>query len=122
MDLRKYKPTKEQVEKLKYIQYQPYILTDNIRMGAAYSWVKKNTIYLLEKDAPTCQPQEWEIFSEQNDRMIKMYGDWMDAVKEAAGSLEGMTVVDTACCAGYFLLGFIADLEHRSAFFYQRIS
>lgn len=51
MDLRKYKPTDEQVARLKgLIGYQPFILSDNVQTGVGDKWANKTDLKVAEKD------------------------------------------------------------------------
>jgi hypothetical protein len=109
MDLRDCNLSPERVELgASVLNYQPFILSDDIQTGVAYSWLysaesgrlSKVNDFVWRRQAATLQ--EWERFSDANARLRNMYEDWLDAIAQA---YPGGTLLDPACNNGYFLVG-----------------
>src|SRR5580700_3911246 len=87
------------------LNYQPFILSDEIQTGVAYS--------LLHSDDPrvapqlvfrksTCAPERWDNAVVANGRLRAMYDDMLD---EMSLLFPGGTLLDVACNNGYFPVG-----------------
>jgi len=83
------------------LDYQPFIITDDVQTGAAYSWV-----YNVNLTAPTLlfdrrrlSAEEWSRIDDANARLRRMYDAF---VLEIAMRFHGGTVLDFACNNGYF--------------------
>ena len=106
MDLRPFSPNAAQRQRAaRELNYQPFILSDDLQTGAAYSWVKGTD--------PRVKPQlvfqrrqhnaeEWERITDANRRLAAMYDDMLDAV---AKRFPGGRLLDVACNNGYFPVG-----------------
>ncbi|MBI4266917.1 MAG: DUF1698 domain-containing protein [Chloroflexi bacterium] len=107
MDLRRYNLTEKQIlEARKYLNYQPFVISDNIQTGVAYGFLYgEGNPMVMEKGEVT--EDEWEKFTDANGRMRKMYDDWIDATAAAVGGLSGLSVADMGCNTGYFLYRFM---------------
>ncbi len=105
MDLKKYNPSAADVAALKnLIGYQPYILSDDLYVGVADIWLHGGERKWA--DRKTDDPAFFERFSSATLRMKRMYDDWVLFVKHHLKGLDGLSVADTACNAGYFLYRF----------------
>lgn len=106
MDLRRFNLTEKQVLMAKkLLDYQPFIISDNIQTGNGYAYLYgEGRPAVMEKDS--CSEEEWEKFTEANARMRKMYDDWVEATSAVVGDLSKLSVVDVACNNGYFLYRF----------------
>ena len=86
---------------MRVLNYQPFIITDDIQTGAAYSWAYGTQV----KERPPVvfrRPEwegEWEKVTESNGRLRRMYDDFMT---EIAGRYRGGSFLDVACNNGYF--------------------
>lgn len=102
MDLRIYKPTQEQIEKLKpFSGYQPFIFSDDCQAGIAHQWIYNSSLRVIERK--NVSPRIWKQFCELNQRMRNMYDSWIDSLCGHLGSISNMEVCDTASNQGYFL-------------------
>lgn len=110
MDLRPYLRTPRQVElACQVLSYQPYIITDNIQTGVAYSWLYdreggRRTYAQSEFvfDKATCLEDVWERASDANQRLRNMYKSWLDTL---VSLVPGGSVAEVGCNNGYFLVG-----------------
>src|SRR5438874_3848978 len=80
--------------------YQPFIITDDLQTGAAYSWVHGVDLF-----SPTLvfdrrkHASEWERIADANGRQRQMYDDF---VMEIARRYPGGSLLDFGCNNGYF--------------------
>jgi SAM-dependent methyltransferase len=102
MDLRACKLSANQVERAAAVlNYQPFIITDDLQTGAAYSW--------LHSPDPRVSPpfvfrrsqwnEEWDKVATANAALRRMYDDFVD---EIATRYPGGSLFDVACNNGYF--------------------
>lgn len=105
MDLRSSLTTPAAVDRgAAVLNYQPFILTDELQTGVAYSWVSG--------DDPRVAPPlvfrrhqftaEWPRITDANARLRAMYDCLLD---EVARRVPGGTLLDVACNNGYFPVG-----------------
>lgn len=89
----------------KVLDYQPFILSENVQTGAAYSWAYS--------DDPRTKPSlvfnrldnsehDWNRIVDSNARLRTMYDDILD---EVAFRFPGGSLFDVACNNGYFPAG-----------------
>lgn len=87
------------------LNYQPFVLSDDILTGAAYSWSyssdprTKPSLVFNRKDFSEL---EWNRVADTNHRLRTMYDDLLD---EIAVRFSGGTLLDVACNNGYFPVG-----------------
>jgi len=106
MDLRKFNPSAKQVEQCKkYLRYQPWIISDDCRTGAADHWINLSGIFIMERHH--VEAADWIRFAEVNERMRTMYISWINSICDLVGSLKDLTVIDTASNEGQFLYQFL---------------
>jgi hypothetical protein len=81
--------------------YQPFIFTDDIQTGAAYSWVYRVNVTRprLVFERRDFDAKEWDRISDANARLRRMYDDF---VSEIARHYPGGSLLDFACANGYF--------------------
>jgi SAM-dependent methyltransferase len=92
----------EQIERAcDVLDYQPFLLTDDIQTGAAYSWVHAvntrsgpPTLFRKNQDL-----NEWDKITDSNARLRRMYDDFVAAIAER---YSGGSFLDVACNNGYF--------------------
>ncbi len=89
------------------LNYQPFILSDDMQTGVAYSWAcgargKEFKISPRLVQRRQDSTEEWEIACAANGMLRVMYDDLLDAVSEV--SPKG-TLLDIACNNGYFPVG-----------------
>ncbi|MGP0059743.1 MAG: class I SAM-dependent methyltransferase [Beijerinckiaceae bacterium] len=87
------------------LNYQPFILSDDVQTGAAYSWVSARDPRVsppLVFDRADMTVAEWERTTDANRRLRKMYDDQLD---EVARRFPGGSLLDVACNNGYFPVG-----------------
>lgn len=102
MDLRKYKPTIEQIELIKpYCGYQPFILSDECQSGIAHNWIYHSNLRVVERGSVT--KATWKQFTRLNQKMREMYDSWIVSLCNLLGSIDNMSVCDTSANQGYFL-------------------
>lgn len=102
MDLRKYKLSRAQIdEAARVLDYQPFLISDDIQTGIAYSW-------LYSINSRTSPPlifrrqewnNEWGKIGAANERLREMYDDFVD---EIAKRYPRGSLLDIACNNGYF--------------------
>lgn len=108
MDSRPYNLTGKQVKQgTELLGYQPFILSDDVQVGVAYSWLYesdggRNNQNDFCKDRRTTPPDVWEKFVTSNQQLRNMYNDWIDAVCNEFPDKKSLSVVDVACNTGYF--------------------
>jgi SAM-dependent methyltransferase len=101
MDLRG-KLSPAQIERAcSVLDYQPFIITDDIQTGAAYSWmygvnVASPALVFERRDFPQ---EEWERITDANARLRRMYEGF---VEEIARRYPGGSLLDFGCNNGYF--------------------
>jgi hypothetical protein len=102
MDLRGCNLSAAQVERASQVlDYQPFIISDDIQTGAAYSWLYSN-------DPRVAPPlvfrredwsRQWDKITTANGLCRQMYDDFID---EIAFRYGGGSLFDIACNNGYF--------------------
>lgn len=110
MDLRKYNLTRNQIKQAQScLNYQPFIITDDINTGVAYSWLHHEDggrrVYGLEEFVFNRAKESSDIYDkayDANRRLALMYDTFLDNIAERfpCGSLA-----DMACNNGYFVVG-----------------
>lgn len=101
MDLRKYEPSEEQVAELRgLIGYQPFRLSEDVQTGVGDMWANRTDLKSLARNEASTE--DWDRFITANNRMSKMYNDWIDAICERVGDVSEMTAIDVASNAGFF--------------------
>lgn len=108
MDLRPYGLTPQQIDSAAAVlNYQPFIISDEVQTGVAYSWLyseeggrlaRTHDFVWKRNDTPA---GEWAKFADANQRLRAMYEDWLN---EIAQRYPGGTLLDPACNNGYFLV------------------
>jgi hypothetical protein len=103
MDLRRFGITREQaLQGAKLLDYQPFILADDIQTGVAYEWLHaadEAGRYVAFRDQVT--PQVWQRFTAANQYLRNMYDDWIESL--CAQVPGAQTALDVAGNSGYFL-------------------
>jgi hypothetical protein len=109
MDLRKYGINESQQQRaIGCLNYQPFIISDDVQTGVAYSWLHSEEGGRLSNasdfvlDRRDVAEDRWQKFADANSRLRCMYDDWVD---EIAKTYPGGTLVDPACNNGYFPVG-----------------
>jgi len=112
MDLRRNIQSQKQIDQAaKVLSYQPFIISDDMQTGVAYSW--------LHSDDPRVSPpllftkgdgHDWDKVTDANRRLAAVYDDLLDAVAER---FPGGSLIDIACNNGYFPVG--AELRGMKA-------
>ena len=110
MDLRPYLKTPKLVAMASQVlSYQPFILTDDIQTGVAYSWLHHEDggrrCYAQSEfvfDRNFCSQEVWGRANDANQRLRNMYETWLDTL---ASLLPGASVAEVGCNTGYFLVG-----------------
>jgi SAM-dependent methyltransferase len=105
MDLRRYSPSRLQVmAAMRTLNYQPFIISNDVQTGVAYSWLHSGDPrddgadrFVFER--PQVQPNVWEKAVDANARLRAMYDDF---VAEIARRYPGGSLLDVACNNGYF--------------------
>jgi hypothetical protein len=96
------------------LNYQPFILSDDVQTGAAYSWMRGGDPRLappLVFNRAEMQPDDWRLAVETNERLRAMYDDMLD---EIAHRYPSGSLLDVACNNGYFPVG--AELRGMRGF------
>jgi SAM-dependent methyltransferase len=113
MDLRSRLDTSGVESAAAVLNYQPFILADDVQTGAAYSWccgadprVKPPLLFRR-----TDYAEQWDYISDINGRLRAMYDDLLD---EVACRYPGGSLLDPACNNGYFPVG--AELRGMRGF------
>ncbi len=104
MDLRKCNLSDAQrLTAIKVLNYQPFIISDDVQTGAAYSWMHCDDPRV---DHPLVfnrgNGYDWEKVTDTNRRLAAIYDDLLDAV---AAQFPGGSLIDIACNNGYFPVG-----------------
>lgn len=108
MDLRKHGLSPAQVAQgAGCLNYQPFVLSDDVCTGVAYSWIATNDGGRSQNapnfvlDRRNCDGRLWEQFWDANRRLAAMYDDFVEAITQ---HVPGGTMLDVACNNGYFLV------------------
>jgi SAM-dependent methyltransferase len=100
MDLRRYNLSVDQIERaIKVLNYQPFIISNDIQTGIAYSWVCSGN--------PLATPQlifrksdcAWDDAAAENQRLRVLYDGFIEQIAER---FPGGSLFDVACNNGYF--------------------
>ncbi len=127
MDLRDaLKTDAERKEAARLLDYQPFIISDDIQTGAAYSWMnggdpRVRPQLLFHRHEET--EESWTKISDANGRLATMYDDFVAAIAER---YPGGSLLDLACNNGYLpvradtlgmrpSLGIDGEAKHGSA-------
>jgi SAM-dependent methyltransferase len=100
MDLRPFKLSPAQLDEgIRLLNYQPFLLSDDIQTGVAYSWLyvtdpRHKPPLLFRRGDP-----EWQRAAEANDALRKLYDGF---VEQIAGRFPGASLFDIGCNNGYF--------------------
>jgi len=85
------------------LDYQPFILSDDLQTGAAYSWMYNTAVARSQTpmlfDRRQWTHEEWDCITDSNARCRRMY-DML--ISEIARRYPGGTLLDLACNNGYF--------------------
>jgi SAM-dependent methyltransferase len=110
MDLRKFSLTKQDIDLAqKVLNYQPFIISDDIFSGVAYSWlydedggkrVYSRNEFVFNRNE--CSPELFEKAGTANHQLRLTYDSILDAVAER---FQGCSFSDMACNNGYFVIG-----------------
>jgi len=101
MDLRPYLAGHQIARGAAVLNYQPFILSDELQTGVAYSWLRPGD----PRDNPPLVfrqrdwENEWEKISAANGALRQMYDDF---IAEIAKRYRGGSFLDIACNNGYF--------------------
>lgn len=102
MDLRHCNLSPEQVERASQVlDYQPFIISDEIQTGVAYSWLYSSD----PRVAPTFvfrreeSNDHWDKITAANGQLRQMYDDFVD---EIVARYPNGSLFDVACNNGYF--------------------
>jgi SAM-dependent methyltransferase len=110
MDLRRYNLSPALAEEAgRVLSYQPFIVSDDVQTGVAYSWLYDvdggRRIYRQSEfvfDRRSCPKEVWQRAEDANSRLRRMYDDWLDVI---AARLPGASVAEVGCNTGYLLAG-----------------
>ena len=87
MDLRKFHLSPAQIQQgMVCLNYQPFVLSDDVCTGVAYSWIATSDGGRSDREASfvldrrTCDTGLWERFGDANRRLASMYDDFVDAI------------------------------------------
>ncbi|MCL2202472.1 MAG: class I SAM-dependent methyltransferase [Defluviitaleaceae bacterium] len=105
MDLREKINSHDAGEAVAVLNYQPFIISDDIQTGCAYSF--------CSGDDPRVAPplvfhkndwtdEKWDFISKCNGQLRAMYDDILD---EIASRFPGASLLDIGCNNGYFPVG-----------------
>jgi hypothetical protein len=104
MDLRRHLSSNQVARAAAVLNYQPFILSDDVQTGAAWSWVSgvdprvKPPLVFNRRNFEA----QWDAITDANGRMRAMYDDLLD---ELATRFPGASLLDIACSNGYFPVG-----------------
>lgn len=96
------------------LDYQPFILSDDVQTGAAYSFIRGgdprvNPPLVIKREE--LSDREWSRACDANARLRAMYDDLLD---EVASRFPKCSLFDVACNNGYFPVG--AELRGMRGF------
>lgn len=105
MDLRPYSPSRLQtIAAIGALNYQPFIISDNVQTGVAYSWLhsadpRDDRFWKFVFQRDRLPSDIWEKAAAANARLRAMYDDF---IAEIARRYPGGSLLDVACNNGYF--------------------
>lgn len=105
VDLRRYSPSTLQIKAAAVaLNYQPFIISDEIQTGVAYSWLhsadpRNDRFYKFVFRRNRLPRDVWHKAADANARLRAMYDDF---VTEIAQRYPGGSLLDVACNNGYF--------------------
>ena len=103
MDLRRYDLTPRQIERaVKVLDYQPFIISDDIQTGVAWSWLHAADPRQYPKLIFRRGEPEWEDAARANESLRRLYDGFLD---EIANRFPGGSLLDVGCNNGYFPVG-----------------
>lgn len=105
MDLRSVLTPSDAARAAAVLDYQPFLLADDVQTGAAYSWYRPGTDERVTPPLVFRRDEwssEWDRISDINGRQRAMYDDLLD---ELARRFPGGSLFDPGCNNGYFPVG-----------------
>jgi SAM-dependent methyltransferase len=100
MDLRQYNLTPGQVnEAARVLDYQPFIISDDLQTGAAYSWLYSDDPRNAPKLIFRFGDSEWQQAEMANEALRKLYDGFLEQI---AGKFPHASLFDVGCSNGYF--------------------
>ena len=105
MDLRPYSPSSLLINAaVATLNYQPFIITDDIQTGVAYSWLhsadpRDDRFHKFVFRRGRIAPEIWDRAADANGRLRAMYDDF---VGEIARRFPGGSLLDVGCNNGYY--------------------
>jgi hypothetical protein len=100
MDLRGRLSREQLIQSQQLLNYQPFILADDIQTGAAYSWTTgDNSGRGFVRRKSECTPEEWAAFTGYAQRQRVLYDGWL---QEIATRYPGGSLLDFATMNSYF--------------------
>lgn len=100
MDLRPYHLSAPQIETGSLVlNYQPFIISDDIQTGVAYSWLYSDDQRISPPLVFRRGQKEWDKAIEANARLRTIYDGFIKAI---ADRYPDRTLLDVACNNGYF--------------------
>ena len=105
MDLRKFKPSDDQVkEAIRLLRYQPFIIDDDHHTGIAYSWLHLPDPTRIKRedacfDRNVISGAVWDHALDANRRLANMYEAFLQEIVSIA---KAGTYLDVGCNTGYF--------------------
>jgi len=100
VDLRRFALTPRQIaEAESALNYQPFVITDDVQTGVAYSWLhagdpRVKPPLLFRRGDPA-----WKQAAEANEGLRKLYDGFIEQI---AARFPGASLFDVACNNGYF--------------------
>lgn len=108
MDLRKYNLSAKQIdEAVSILNYQPFIISDDICTGVAYSWLytaeggRNSNVPDFVLDRRKVDAKTYAKFCNANAQLRAMYDDFIDVIVK---HFKSGTLLDVACNNGYFIV------------------
>jgi SAM-dependent methyltransferase len=100
MDLRPYNLTSEQLaEAARVLNYQPFVLSDDMQTGVAYSWLHAADPRVKPKLLFRRGDPEWDAATAANESLRLLYDGFLQQI---ADHLPGGSLLDIGCNNGYF--------------------
>ncbi|AON56463.1 class I SAM-dependent methyltransferase [Herbaspirillum seropedicae] len=110
MDLRKYALPRHDIDQaMTVLNYQPFIISDDVFTGVAYSWIYDENggrrVYSRNEfvfDRTECSAELFERAGAANQQLRLIYDSILDTLAE---KFPGCSFADMACNNGYFVIG-----------------
>lgn len=120
MDLRRFSPTDEQIDRARRLAfqeqllYQPFIVSDDLEVGMGMEMISERRGMVSTSVIPDdlvgspavakwrIAPEDKQVFSRDNQCVRQLYENMLTFIEDKLGGVSGHSFAEVGCCSGYF--------------------